>query len=195
MCRHYPLPGYCRYLLHSLWLSAIIISLAACTSLTLYQPPAQGPVASLTIETTAPHRNIRVVSYTGLQNAESEGSLITILNPADTADGSGKTITINIAAEQPFRFSTTISDTISYAGKVVTSILCKTHSRFIPQAGAKYLARHASLAGSDCKMEVYRLGANNDKQPERTLEDLAWCIDPKLDDPAYLEKYPEKVCR
>jgi len=171
------------------------LSPGACASTTpRYQAPAMGPVASLTIKTTAPHRNIRVVSYTGLQNAESEGSLITIFNSATAADGTGRAITIDISAGQPFRFSTTITDTVSYAGKVITSFLCKTHSRFMPQADTRYLAWHSSLAGGDCKMEVFRIDANDTRLPEPTLEDLAWCIDPQVDDPAYLEKYPDRAC-
>lgn len=171
-----------------------VLSVGACATTTQYQAPTQGPLASLTIETVAPHRNIRVVAYTGLQNAESEGSLITVLNPDSPATDTGKTVTIDITAGQSFRFSTTISDTISVAGKVIASILCKTHSRFQPQPGATYIAVHSSPTSSNCRMKVFRLDAKENKIPETSLEDLAWCIDPKVDDPAYLEKYPHKAC-
>jgi hypothetical protein len=157
----------------------MLLMLSACVSnRPQYQEPIEGNAPLLTISTSAHDSlNIAVVAYEGEEYLESRGKVVTLLNSKAIGYDFSSEKTIRVAPGRTFRFSIRTGDQTAKGDKLIISA-CITHTSFVPAAGYRYLARHATVPGG-CSTMIYR-DVPGGIVPEPTAKKHPACADPNL---------------
>jgi len=171
-----------------LWWPLVAWWLTGCATIQHYKEPVTGATAMLTIKTLdAHHINIGVASYRGSEYLESKGDVVTILKSRAVGYSYTDQVTIKVASDQPFRFSTKVGDVKFVGLDTMQGTVCQTHASFMPVAGTRYLVEHDTTERG-CRTTLYRVDDEGNKSLDRSLKPLKACLDPWLTGAA-LAKY------
>jgi len=156
--------------------AVVPLLLAACAS-PQFAESTNPAAASFTIRTTALDRyDIAVVSYAGDEYLESKGAIVTLLNSKAIGYAPSKTVRVNPGS--PFRF-TVRSGPQELTGTKTKPTVCMTHTSFLPEAGAVYVATY-ELLPDGCNTWVMRDIGGGRMIAEPTARKHASCLDPNL---------------